>query len=614
MAQSTDEASEKKSGDEEFSLIQEGTRPLATVTFASANRFVDEAKYIFEASGNPDSFKLVEELLDSRLNGLKGFNRDKPFGIMVYLPVAIPPLPEFIAFVPVDSVEDAQKLIEQAPVVIRKDTTEEGRYEIIGPNRTIPMMMRGGYAFIPLGDNPSPTILDRELPEPDQLVASQARQFDVSMTLDIASIPAGTRVLLTNLITAGVSSQLQQRDDEPEGAYKMRRAEGDRSVAALKQLLEECDRITMGVDVVQDEQAVNFDMVVDAVAGTKLFDEIFDSTTKPSYFIPLLNDDAPVSFSMSSTVNERDKNAFIEILDGMKMEIVRQIEINDLGPVPDKEGAIGQALTSLQKTLDEGHMDVFAQFYSDKSDKLAIVGAMRLQEGEGMAAGLQDLFGRLQHAADIEKAGELTVGYGEHLGITFHRFTLKVQPPPATEVFGSDIGITVGSSPTAMWWTIGGADSFDQLKAVMTQLDEALKNPQERQTPANFRIIVNMNKLIDMQQRVSKSIESSAGLRAEGGEAAATDQSADSTEPKPAPAEVAQSEGGGRGRGGRNGEAARRRARAGQIFRDTMAEGDDRIEVDFRPTETGGRTRIRLEEGFVKILGRLIAAQFSTPE
>ncbi len=268
----TDEKSDEKE-DKGFSLIEEGTRPLATVTFASANRFVDEARYVFDAAGSPDSFKLVEDLLDTRLNGLKGFNRDKPFGIMVYLPVAIPPLPEFIAFVPVDSVEDAQKLVEQAPVVISKDPVEEGRYEIIGPNRTIPMLMRGGYAFIPLGDNPSPTILDRELPDPEKLVASQARQFDVSMTLDIASIPPGTRVLLTNLITAGVSTQLQQRDDEPEGAYRMRKAEGERSIAALKQLLEECDRITMGVDVVRDEHAVNFDMVVDAVSGTKLFDE-----------------------------------------------------------------------------------------------------------------------------------------------------------------------------------------------------------------------------------------------------------------------------------------------------------------------------------------------------
>jgi hypothetical protein len=40
-----------------------------------------------------------------------------------------------------------------------------------------------------------------------------------------------------------------------------------------------------------------------------------------------------------------------------------------------------------------------------------------------------------------------------------------------------------------------------------------------------------------------------------------------------------------------------------------LAEGDDRIEVDSRLTETGARVRIRLEEGFVKIFGRLLASR-----
>jgi hypothetical protein len=108
-------------------LIAEGNRPLLTITFASANRFMDEARYIFDVAGTPEAFKVVEEFVSGTLNNLDGFNRDKPFGIMAYLPVAIPPMPEFIAFVPVDSVEAATKLIEKAPVVIRKET-EEGRY------------------------------------------------------------------------------------------------------------------------------------------------------------------------------------------------------------------------------------------------------------------------------------------------------------------------------------------------------------------------------------------------------------------------------------------------------------------------------------------------------
>jgi hypothetical protein len=615
IAQDSSTADQTSSTEKEFSLIEEGTRPLATVTFSSANRFVEEARYIFDAAESPDSFEKVEEWLASTLNNLEGFNRDKPFGLMVFLPAVFPPLPEFIAYVPVDSIENAQKLIEKAPVVVRKDPTLEGRYELIGARQTTPILIRNGYAFFPLGNNVSETILDRVLPEPTQLVASQARQFDVSATLDIASIPPATRILLTNVITAGLSSQLQQRDDEPDGAYEIRRAEGDRVLNALEQFLTECDRMTLGVDVVEAEQAINIDMVVDCLAGTKLFNEIFDSTTKPSYFIPLLDDTAAVSFSMSTVMAERDKLAYVKMLDGVKKEVIRQIELNNLGPVPDEHGAIGQALSALQATLDEGHIDTFAQFYTDADDKLAIVGAMRVKEGEAVAAGLQDALSRLQDVQDVQRIGEMEVGHGEHLGVTFHRLTLKNQPSEATEVFGQNVGITLGSGSRAVWFCMGGDESYATLTGVMDQLEAALQNPVERVNPANFRVIVNVNQLVEMQQRLQSSMQSTRAAEAALAEAAAT-----TAEPRPGASAGPQSLNGpgsndeGARRARMASGFARRREVAGRIFRETMAEGDDRVEVDFRPTETGGRMRIRLEEGFVKIVGRLITARLNPQE
>ncbi|MFN9718426.1 MAG: hypothetical protein ACK58L_07025, partial [Planctomycetota bacterium] len=61
------------------------------------------------------------------------------------------------------------------------------------------------------------------------------------------------------------------------------------------------------------------------------------------------------------------------------------------------------------------------------------------------------------------------------------------------------------------------------------------------------------------------------------------------------------------GRAARREAFRRRQERGGKIMKDTLAEGDDRIEIDSRLTDTGMRSRVRLEEGFVKIFGRLIA-------
>jgi hypothetical protein len=601
----TDKADKKEEG---FTLIKEGTRPLATVTFASADRFVGEARYIFDAAGTPEAFRIVEDFLKGTLNDLEGFNREKPFGVMAYLPVAFPPLPEFIAFVPVDSVEAATKLIEKAPVVIRKDD-EEGRYEVIAPNRTFPVMMRDGYAFIPLGNDPSAEALERELPDPAQLVASQAQQFDVSVRLDIESIPAATRTLLMGVITSGISTTLQQRDGEPEGAYQIRRIEGERTLSALNQLINECQKITFGLDVVPEEQAVNLDMVFDAVAGTKLFEEIFNSSSRPSYFIPLLDDDAAVSVSMSSLLADRDRDAYIEMMNWVKMEVARLIDENNLGAPPDENSPIGIALDAVQKSLEEGHVDIFAQFYKDSSGKLAIVGAMRLTEGEAMAAGFLDALTRLKNVEEIKKAGELQIGEGEHQGITFHRLTFEDQPTEAVAVFGKQIGITVGIGSTAIWGALGGENSFATLQSVMDKLEEAQQTPTERITPPSFRVIVNVNQLVEMAMAADTA-----------GRAARAEREADQTSPdsdglgkEPAIVDSTppvRTGPGGRGRPNPRSLNARRQRGGddgGRIFRETLAEGDDRIEIDARPTESGMRMRIRLEEGFVKIFGRLLA-------
>ena len=58
------------------------------------------------------------------------------------------------------------------------------------------------------------------------------------------------------------------------------------------------------------------------------------------------------------------------------------------------------ALNALQATVAEGHVDLFGQLYRDSSDKLAVVTAMRVVEGETLAVGLRDMLMRIIPAND----------------------------------------------------------------------------------------------------------------------------------------------------------------------------------------------------------------------
>ena len=627
-------------------LIQEGKRPLLTITFSGADRFMSKAKYIFEASEHTEVFGMIETFMKESMNDLEGFNRGKPFGIMGYLPVAFPPLPEFVAFVPVDSVEAATKLVEKAPVVISKGS-EEGRYEVIGPNRTFPVLMRDGYAFIPLGNTPDAKILEREFPDPADLLAGQAQEFDAAVRLDVESIPAATRTLLYGLINSGISTQLQQRDGEAEGAYRIRRTEGERGLAALKMLFMDCQKITFGVNISEDEQAVNLDMVIDAIKGSQMLKEMFSSTERPSYFIPLLDENAAVSVSISSLMADREKEAYGEMMEGFRMEVARLIEENKLGPVPDENSPIGQAMTAIQKTLQEGHMDIFAQFYRDSAGKLAIVWAGRVQDGEAINSGAMDVLTRLKDIEEVQSMGELQINAGEHHGVMLHRLTFAAQPPEAVAVFGDNVGMTMGMGATAIWGVIGGEESLATLKSVMDKLEEAQATAADQRTPPNFRVIINVNQLVEMAEIAREvSMTRRSEREAEAGAEAAIAQTAKDAPvagagagASAAPAAPAPGTGGagaapggpgagrgfgrggaGRGRGGfqpspAQAAAMQRRAEQGrQIALETLKEGDDRIEIDSRLTETGARLRVRLEQGFVKLFGRLVANGISGGE
>jgi len=166
-----------------------------------------------------------------------------------------------------------------------------------------------------------------------------------------------------------------------------------------------------------------------------------------------------------------------------------------------------------------------------------------------------------------------------------------------------------------VWAVLGGEDSWSTLKAVMDQLEAANQSPQEFRTPPNFRIIVNVNQLVEMAtiadtagKKAREAKEQAAGAEAAAKVALASPQ---------VPAEAGAN--GNRGlvikgdnpRDARRAAFARRQEQGGKIFRDSLAEGDDRIEIDSRLTETGARVRIRLEEGFVKIFGRILASRFA---
>ena len=315
-----------------FSL---GKRPFVVLTVASLQRLRDEAEFLFEEAEYPDAVGAIMDSLDDNVGGLEGLDWERPGGVMMFLDSVIPPSFEFVAFMPISSVDGFQALMESRQAMLREESGEEGRYELIAPRGNIQVRIQNEYAFLQMPIMSPDPAFERELPDPAGFAAAFARQYDVSLSLDVEAVPKTTRDLVFGLLSSMISTQHQQRDDEEDSAYAVRDAWQQRDIAGLKMFFQDTQRITIGVDVDRERRGADLDVVLDAREASDMLEEIFLSSTKPSHFTPVITDDTPASVSYSALLAERDREAVGNVFEALK---------GRLAAVVEEEGDLGTCL------------------------------------------------------------------------------------------------------------------------------------------------------------------------------------------------------------------------------------------------------------------------------
>jgi hypothetical protein len=567
-----------------------GTNPLAVMTVANAKQARTKFEALCEIAGHPETADEILARIDESTNNLAGVDQTRPAGLAVYLDSIFPPAFEFVAFVPVTDVDAFMGTLELGPVIASPVTGDDARYELLGPTTTTQVRIENGYAFIQMPFMEPDEEFARTLLEPMTQTRRLTSQYDVGFTLDVESVPKVTRNLLLSFVTSTMSTQMQQRDDEADGLYEIRRAWMQGDIDSIKLLLDECQRMSIGIRAEPDQGRATIDFVMDVQDGSKLLAEIFESATRPSYFAPILKDDSAVSLSMSQVLPDRDRDRYIGILDGVKKELTRQVAIKDMGPDLDDSSPVLAGLTAFQDTFSEGHLDVFGQCYADSDDKLVVAGAIRVVNGETIAAGISDFLTRVQGQEGLES---LQMNIDDLEGISFHRIGLGGGFPGVQAILGPDPRIIFGCGPRSLWFGVGGEDTAQIVGDVMKQLRAAYEQPTQPANSSTVRLVVNVDQLIRLREAANTSRDEDPDDAEQKPESTSDDGSAISRAPRQ------------RGTFGRRRQiAAQTRSQRMASWRETFAEGGDRIRMDFHPTDSGARFRLEFGEAFLKGIGR----------
>ena len=331
--------------------IKPASQPLVIFNVASVDRLIGDVRYLFEASGQTQINEMIENGL-AGANNLKGLQRTKPMGAMLFLAPGLPPTPYLVSYVPVANIEDLiQTIGGGGNTVLRRVEGETDRFELVGQNgNEQQIVLRGGYAFISqdVGN------LDQEFLDPAKLTKGLSARHDLAVTLRLNTVPDVIKTTLLGTLRAQFNANMQQRDDEEDGPYKLRRNNEENTLEFLELLIAEGDRVTIGINASKENKNAILEVQFEAKASGKWAKALKKIDSRPSYFAPLIDEKAPLSFSLSWKMDKREQENTTDFLRILEPQIASQLE-----PVAP---AVHNLFAALNKTAVTGHADAFFQY------------------------------------------------------------------------------------------------------------------------------------------------------------------------------------------------------------------------------------------------------------
>jgi len=541
--------------------------PLVVINAASFQRLRDNAGVMFESEERKDMTNRADAWSAGYLRESKGIDRtqplgmllypvgtirslgtagidhSRPFGMMVYLRRELIGAPLGILYLPVKNLNETLQTLAYGIGSITAVEGRKDRHEIhFTPKIKLQTLYRKGYLFV-VGPDGNETSLDWKFPDPEKLTARLTAKYDIAVSFMINSVPNALRSAFVAYFKTQSKAELQQRDDEPESAYRLRRANGEFWIELIEKIINQGNEVTLGVRVDNEQKLAYLELEIAGARDGKLAKLFQNMVGKRTYFGNLLASPSTLTMSLSWLLEDRQRNQFVNYFDAV---------LEDLSKKPDKEfpdelaKVVDPIFKSLMTSAEVGHLDAFAQMTGNEPGEFAFVSGVKLATSHDLPKQIENVLQFLKdHPRASDLAADLELGFDTIDALPVHRLPINPPDQHGQRMFGEVADVYLYATSQAVWIAFGGDVAFDSLREAV----EAVAKPQDPKQHRNrvpFQFVSHVKSWLSVTDTESPN-------------------TAKPNEPTAA----------------------------------SIDSDNDALRIDLRPTDSGMRLRIEFESGFL---------------
>lgn len=300
------------------------------------------------------------------------------------------------------------------------------------------------------------------LPGRDGVLADATDSVDYGAEVYLDRIPMGLKSMGWSFLFGTLSTEMQQRDGEPEVDYNFRSASGKLALAIARAGLFDSQHLSASMQFASVDRPIETRLAIEAAKGSNLSTRLADLSSGQSRFAPLLRDNAAVTLHLSARLPE-------ESLDVLRTggEYLKDQLIASSGADVDMVISGAEIAQTLGQIADQTNIELFSKLGWTEASGAAIYGGMSVGDNPELLQSVLTLLTPETASANLVERFEIVTIGGREM-IRFHIPSEDFEDSP---VRLSHLYITHANS--CLWYCAGGEDSHHILEQSITACEAA---------------------------------------------------------------------------------------------------------------------------------------------